>query len=90
MASTQGGIAEYADKTCCKLVNCDENFVVGLTTALTELIENKNAYEEMKSHARNTALKYDKKEYYKNFKMLITKIMNTEGEKIEDRNINFS
>lgn len=90
VASTQGGIAEYADKTCCKLVNCDENFVSGLTTALTELIENKNAYEEMKSHARNTALKYDKKEYYKNFKMLITKIMNTEGEKIEDRNINFS
>jgi glycosyltransferase involved in cell wall biosynthesis len=67
LASSQGGIPEYADTKGCVLVDYDKNFVSNLSKQIETLISNKELYASLKSNARGIALQYDKYNYYNNF-----------------------
>lgn len=67
VASTQGGIPEYADERACALVKYDENFVDNMAKTIHEILNNKERLAEMQAAARSVALQYDKNNYYKNF-----------------------
>ena len=75
VTTKQGGIPEYADPSCCILVDCDEKLLVHLKEALATLIDNKELYQNMQKRARQVALQYDKVHYYENFVALISKVL---------------
>ena len=75
VTTKQGGIPEYADPSCCILVDCDEKLPVHLKEALATLIDNKELYQNMQKSARQVALQYDKVHYYENFVALISKVL---------------
>lgn len=73
VASTQGGIPEYADTKSCALVKCDEHFVDSLAKTIHELISDKKRLASMRAEARNVALQYDKVHYYAHFCEVVDK-----------------
>ena len=75
IASTQGGIPEYADPKACVLVKCDNSFVENLARAIHEVITDKKRLALMQSEARNVALQYDKVHYYTHFCEVVDKII---------------
>lgn len=75
VASTQGGIPEYADGRACALVKFDENFVDSLAKTIHEVLNDKEQLAEMKASARSVALQYDKNNYYKNFCDVVERII---------------
>lgn len=74
VASSQGGIPEYADSSACSIVKYDENFIDNLASQIHELLTNKKKYADMKEHARGIAIQYDKNHYYENFCKIVAKI----------------
>ena len=67
VASTQGGIPEYASEKACSLVPYNDNFINSLSSAISYLITHKDEYDVKASNARSVALSYDKYNYYNNF-----------------------
>jgi glycosyltransferase involved in cell wall biosynthesis len=76
IASSQGGIPEYADTSACRLVDYNEYFVQNLANEIHELAYNKEFYLSLKSHAREVAVRYNKYNYYKNFINAVDTIVN--------------
>lgn len=76
IASSQGGIPEYADTSACRLVHYNEHFVDNLAKEIHELSYNEELYLLLKSHAREVAVKYNKYNYYKNFISAVNAIVN--------------
>lgn len=75
VASSQGGIPEYADSKACALVKFDEYFVENLAKAIHEVITDKKRLASMQSEARNVALQYDKVHYYTHFCEVVDRII---------------
>ena len=75
VASSQGGIPEYADLCACRLVDYNEYFVENLAIQIHELAYNNNLYTNLKRNARNVALQYDKCNYYVNYCNAIKQII---------------
>lgn len=75
IASTQGGIPEYADKSACMLVDVDDDFVKKLAYAIHDLVYNEELYASLRNHAREVAVKYNKYNYYKNFNQAVNTIL---------------
>lgn len=67
IATTQGGIPEYADTQACSLIKVDGNFIQSLTKAMADMLDNEEEFKQKKACARAIALKYDKQHYYHNF-----------------------
>lgn len=76
IASSQGGIPEYAELKACRLVDYNEQFVESIAKQIKELIDNDELYSHLKSNARNVAAQYDKHNYYKNFCNAVKTIIN--------------
>lgn len=76
VATTQGGIPEYADKRASILVDVDKNLESSLRDAINCLIIEKSQYDSMVNNARSIALQYDKHNYYSNFKRIIYSYLN--------------
>ncbi|WP_458410178.1 glycosyltransferase family 4 protein [Bacteroides congonensis] len=76
IASSRGGIPEYADTSACRLVDYDEHFVDNLAKEIHELSYNEELYLSLKSHAREVAVRYNKYNYSKNFISAVTTIVN--------------
>jgi spore coat protein SA len=76
IATTQGGIPEYADKKACRLVKVDDQFVKNLAKQIHELAYNEPLYTTLKEHAREVALQYDKHNYYSNFSAAVKNVLN--------------
>ncbi|UEA89340.1 glycosyltransferase family 4 protein [Parabacteroides johnsonii] len=76
IASSQGGIPEYADTMACRLVNCDEHFIENLAKEIHELAYNEKLYSSLKFHAREVAVAYNKYNYYRNFIHAVNSILN--------------
>lgn len=74
IASTQGGIPEYADKSACLLVNVDKDFIKNFASAIHKLAYDKDLYSSLKKNTREVAVKYNKYNYYMNFDQAINKI----------------
>lgn len=76
IASSQGGIPEYADTTACRLVNYDEHFIENLAKEIHELAYNEKLYSSLKAYAREVAVAYNKYNYYRNFIHAVNSILN--------------
>lgn len=76
IATTQGGIPEYADEKACRLVKVDDQFVKNLAKQIHELAYNEPLYATLKEHAREVALQYDKHNYYSNFCAAVKNVLN--------------
>lgn len=76
IASSQGGIPEYADTSACRLVHYNEFFVENLAKEIHELSYNEELYLSLKSHAREVAVKYNKYNYNKKFISAVSTIVN--------------
>ncbi len=76
IASSQGGIPEYAELKACRLVDYDEQFVEGIAEKIKELIDDDELYCRLKSNARDVAVQYDKHNYYRNFCNAVKTIIN--------------
>lgn len=74
IASTQGGIPEYADKSACLLVDVNKDFIKNYASAIHKLAYDKDLYSSLKKNTREVAVKYNKYNYYKNFDQAINKI----------------
>lgn len=74
VASTQGGIPEYADETACELVKCDENFVSNIANAIKKLTTNKELYLTKSNNTRKIAIQYNKFNYYTNFTNIVNQL----------------
>lgn len=67
IASSQGGIPEYADLRACRLVDYGDNFIDRLAKQIQELVYDEKLRKSLKSHAREVALQYNKYNYYEHF-----------------------
>lgn len=76
IASTQGGIPEYADERACLLVKVDDHFIENLAKKIQELVYDDKLYLSLKKSAREIALQYDKHHYYSHFCAAIEKVLN--------------
>lgn len=76
IASSQGGIPEYAETSACRLVDYNDCFVENLAKEIHELAYNNEMYLSLKSHTREVAIKYNKYNYYKNYINAVSKILN--------------
>lgn len=76
IASSQGGIPEYADISACRLIDYNEHFVENMAKEIHELSYNKKMYLSLKSHAREVAIEYNKYNYNKNFISAVSTIIN--------------
>ena len=74
VASTQGGIPEYADESACELVPYNECFISNIASALYKLINNNELYKFKCANSRQVALKYSKYNYYTNFIDVVKKL----------------
>lgn len=74
IASTQGGIPEYADDSACELVPYNENFVSNIASALSKLTNDIDLYEVKSAKSREVALKYSKYNYHTNFIDIVSKL----------------
>lgn len=74
VASTQGGIPEYADESACELVPYNEDFISNIATAIHKLINNKDLYKAKCDNSRKVALKYSKHIYHTNFIDVVNKL----------------
>ncbi len=62
-----GGIPEYVNEECAILLKRDENIVINLAESIELLANNIKLREKMSNNSRKNALKYNIKDYYKNF-----------------------
>lgn len=76
IASTQGGIPEYADKSACLLVDVDKDFIMNYASAIHKLAYDKDLYSSLKKNTREVAVKYNKYNYYQNFDQAVNNIFN--------------
>ena len=74
VASTQGGIPEYADLSACELVPYNENFISNIASALNKLINNNELYRTKCANTRQVALQYSKYNYHTNFIDVVNKL----------------
>lgn len=75
IASTQGGIPEYADTSACRLIDVGPSFIDEFAEQIHEVCYNDELYKSLKSNARRVALQYDKHHYYNNFITSIEKVL---------------
>ena len=75
VASSQGGIPEYADLSACRLVDYSDSFVDDLAKQIHELTYNTALYDRLKANTRKVAVQYDKHNYYINFCNAIKQIL---------------
>ena len=75
VASTQGGIPEYADPKVSEFAKYDERFVENLAQAIHYVITDKQRYASMQAEARNVAVQYDKVHYYTHFCEVVEQII---------------
>lgn len=76
IASSQGGIPEYADTIACRLVDYDRHFTENLAKEIYELVYNEDLYLSLKAHTRKVATVYNKYNYYRNFIQAVKSILN--------------
>lgn len=81
IASRRGGIPEYASVEACLLVECDDNFISNLHQAVEKMVSDEEFYLLKKSHAREIAQQYNKRNYYVNFYNLISHIIQKNNKK---------
>lgn len=75
IATSQGGIPEYADASACCVIPYDKDFVENLAHNIHEILYNQELYIKLKSNARSVATQYDKHNYYKNFCGAVKKVV---------------
>jgi len=72
IATTQGGIPEYADRNATLLIDVDDNFSQSLALAIKSLTNDKVLRKKMAAVARDYAIPYGINNYYNNFISTIT------------------
>lgn len=75
IATSQGGIPEYADTSACCVIPYDKDFVENLAHNIHEILYNQELYIKLKSNARSVATQYDKHNYYKQFCGAVKKVV---------------
>ena len=67
IASNCGGIPEYINSKCAKLINWGNNYIYDLAYAIEEILQNDNMREEMEKESYNHSRKYSESVYYNDF-----------------------
>ena len=75
IASSQGGIPEYADQRACRLIKADDDFVENLAKQIQTIVYDDELYSSLKNNTRDVALQYDKYNYYINFCNAVEKVL---------------
>lgn len=65
--TNSGGMPEYIDNECAKIVTRNENIIDNLNEAIEELVVNKNLREDMGKKAHIFAQRFSEECYYRNF-----------------------
>lgn len=67
IASSQGGIPEYADTRACILVEYNDRFVEKMAQGIQKVLYDEKLYGSLKKEARTISKEFDKHNYYVNF-----------------------
>lgn len=67
VASSQGGIPEYADTRACILVDYNDRFVENMAQNIHRVLYDERLYDNLKKEARSISKEFDKHNYYINF-----------------------